>query len=87
LGTNFEHLIIYIFYVTFILFTSFSSHFLVSNPSFNLGFNLNFPSLLYYFFSYTHFRPYTSLGLAANPLNMSVDGHLVKMVPTPILTD
>jgi hypothetical protein len=50
LGTNFEHLIIYIFYVTFILFTSFSSHFLVSNPSFNLGFNLNFQSLLYYYF-------------------------------------
>jgi hypothetical protein len=28
-----------------------------------------------------------SLGLAANPLNRSVDMHLVKMLPTLILTD
>jgi hypothetical protein len=29
----------------------------------------------------------SSLGLAANPLNGSVDMHLVKMLPTLILTD
>jgi hypothetical protein len=29
----------------------------------------------------------SSLGLAANPLNRSVDMHLVKMLPTLILTD
>jgi hypothetical protein len=29
----------------------------------------------------------SSLGLAANPLNRSVDMHLVKMMPTLILTD
>jgi hypothetical protein len=29
----------------------------------------------------------SSLGLAANPLNRSVDTHLVKMLPTLILTD
>jgi hypothetical protein len=29
----------------------------------------------------------SSLGLAANPLNMSVDMHLVKMLPTLMLTD
>jgi hypothetical protein len=29
----------------------------------------------------------SSLGLAANPLNKSVDMHLVKMMPTLILTD
>jgi hypothetical protein len=29
----------------------------------------------------------SSLGLAANPLNRSVDVHLVKMLPTLILTD
>jgi hypothetical protein len=28
-----------------------------------------------------------SLGLAANPLNRSIDTHLVKMLPTLILTD
>jgi hypothetical protein len=60
LGTNFEHIILSIFYVNFILFISFSSHFLVSNPSFNLGFNPNFPSLLY-FFLYT-FGPYIAVG-------------------------
>jgi hypothetical protein len=29
----------------------------------------------------------SSLGLVANPLNRSVDMHLVKMLPTLILTD
>jgi hypothetical protein len=29
----------------------------------------------------------SSLGLAANPLNRSVDMHLVKMLPTLILID
>jgi hypothetical protein len=29
----------------------------------------------------------SSLGLAANPLNRSVDTHLLKMLPTLILTD
>jgi hypothetical protein len=29
----------------------------------------------------------SSLGLATNPLNMSVDMHFVKMLPTLILTD
>ena len=29
----------------------------------------------------------SSLGLAANPLNRSVDMHLMKMLPTLILTD
>ena len=29
----------------------------------------------------------SSLGLAANPLNRSVDMHLVKMLPTLILTN
>jgi hypothetical protein len=29
----------------------------------------------------------SSLGLAANPLNRSVDMHLVKMLPTLTLTD
>jgi hypothetical protein len=29
----------------------------------------------------------SSLGLAANPLNRSIDMHLVKMLPTLILTD
>jgi hypothetical protein len=29
----------------------------------------------------------SSLGLAANPLNRSIDTHLMKMLPTLILTD
>jgi hypothetical protein len=29
----------------------------------------------------------SSLGLAVNPLNIGVDMHLVKMLPTLILTD
>jgi hypothetical protein len=29
----------------------------------------------------------SSLGLAANPLTRSIDTHLVKMLPTLILTD
>jgi hypothetical protein len=29
----------------------------------------------------------SSLGLAANPLNWSIDTHLMKMLPTLILTD
>jgi hypothetical protein len=29
----------------------------------------------------------SSSGLAANPLNRSIDTHLVKMLPTLILTD
>jgi hypothetical protein len=29
----------------------------------------------------------SSLGLATNPLNRSVDMHMVKMLPTLILTD
>jgi hypothetical protein len=29
----------------------------------------------------------SSLGLAANPLNKSVDTHFMKMLPTLILTD